>query len=420
MPTRVSSLDDGYQPGDLSVFPDAVDDRETLYEAANNGETFLKQGLTYNAKRIIVDDASSFPAQGLIRVGVAPGESGNAELVFYGSRGNTIFKDLIRGFAGSRQSAWPAGVAVTAAVMAEHHNAVKDALINIETFLGIRNDPAEGSFNYKLREQEARFLTPKAAFFGHPRVGPPSLKVRFQNFSGGDVVRSFWDFGDGTYSNENSPEHVYATEGIYTVKLNVVTSSGGQGAATKYNYIHVSEEKKPSFFYIVIPEKIETALTANFAATDTIIPVTDTSEFPSQGVVVIGNEQIAYRNKTSTSFKTLVRGYGETDAANHETGATIRKAFYSQQTADARVASGVEPTATATVFKFVDQSDGQIGGRYWVFGDGETHEQLDPDLHSTTHTYESPGSYNATLLLVFADQRTKRVFMPATDLLTVI
>ena len=420
MTTRVSSLDDGYQPGDLSVFPDAIDDRETLYEAVNDGETTLKQGVPYNARRIIVEDATGFPAQGLIRIGPAPGESGNSELVFYESRSNTVFSDLIRGFAGSRQSSWPANVSVTAAVMAEHHNAVKDALINIETFLGVVNDPAEGSFNYKLREQEARFLTPKAAFFAHPRIGPPSLKIRFQNFSSGDVVRSFWDFGDGSYSTERSPTHIYSGEGIYTAKLNIVTSTGGQGAVTKYNYITVSEDYKPTFFYVVIPETVETTSSSSITATDTIVPADDTSDFPSQGVVVIGEEQIAYRHKTATSFKMLTRGYGGTTAASHVADVTIRKAYYSEQTAVTRAASGIEPTATATVFKFVDQSDGNIAGRYWVFGDSESTEQPDPDLHSTTHTYDLPGSYSATLLLVYADQRTKRVFMPTDELLTVI
>ena len=29
----------------------------------------------------------------------------------------------------------------------------------------------------------------------------------------------WWDFGDGSYSNEESPIHVYATPGNYNVKL---------------------------------------------------------------------------------------------------------------------------------------------------------------------------------------------------------
>jgi PKD repeat protein len=304
--------------------------------------------------------------------------------------------------------------------MSEHHNAVKDAIINVENFLGTKNNPEEGSFNYKLREQESRFLTPKASFFGFPSSGPPSLKVRFQNFSSGDVIRNFWDFGDGTYSTENSPTHVYSEEGIFTIKLNIVTSTGGQGATTKYNYITVSEEKKPTFFYVVVHETVQTILSTEASAQDSIIYVEDTSLLPSQGIVVIDQEYISYRNKTSNSLKMLTRGYGSTQASVHNVNSTVKKAYYSEQTATARAASGIEPTATSTTFKFVDQSDGNISERYWIFGDGESESQPDPDIHATQHTYALPGTYNAILLLVFSDQRTKRVFMPTIEPLVVI
>lgn len=343
-------MDRGYEAGDLSVFPDAIDDRETLYEAKNNALTTLRQGLGYSAKRIIVNDATGFPARGLLRIGPPPGEAGNAELIYYDSRNDTTFTQLIRGFAGSRQTQWTSGTSVSNAVMAEHHNAVKDALINIQHYLGVSEQPDENSFHGILRNQEVRFLTPKASFLGYPLKGPPSLTVRFQNFSGGDVVRSFWDFGDGSVSTETNPSHVYAAEGLYTVKLNIVTSTGGQGAVTKYNYVEVSEDRKPTFFYL--------------------LPSTD-------------------------------------------------KPLYSAQTALAKRLSGEDPTAQAMTFNFIDQSDGQIAERYWIFDDGEREEQKDPDIHTTTHSYERPGTYDPTLLLVFADQRTKRVFLSGKHSITV-
>lgn len=413
--TKISSLDDGYQTGDLSVFPEAVDDQETLYAAVNNGETVLIQGLPYGGKRIIVNDASKFPSQGLLRVG---SPSGNFELIYYEKRSNTTFLNLIRGFAGTIQNTWPATSSVTASVMAEHHNAAKDGIINVQQYLGIKDNPAEGSLNYKLIEQETRFLTPKAAFFAYPPKGSPSLKVRFQNFSNGDIIRSFWDFGDGSFSTEVSPSHTYATEGLYTVKLNVITSTGGQGSATKYNYINVSNDFKPTFFYIVAENEISTTLTANLDINSDVILVDDTSAFPSQGVIYINDEQIDYKKKTTTSFKIITRGYGSTNASSHIIGDKVTKAYYSTQTALARSNSGIEPGAIATVFNLVDQSDGNIASRYWVFGDGTSIEESDPDVHSTSHYYQLPGSYVTTLLLVFSDQNTKRVFLP--NLITVI
>jgi len=76
---RISSSDPGYSTGDLSLFPDALDDRDSLYEARNNAETRLRTGLSYNGKQIVVDSTDGFPDKGLIRVGPPAGSSGDAE-----------------------------------------------------------------------------------------------------------------------------------------------------------------------------------------------------------------------------------------------------------------------------------------------------------------------------------------------------
>jgi len=339
---RNSSLDIGYTTGDLSVYPEAKDNKETLYEAKNNAETQLKQTLSYNGKYIIVDDNSGFPSKGLLRVGPPAGKQGAAELVYYGSKTNNIFRNLIRGFAGSRQNPWPVGSWVANAVMAEHHNATKDAVIQIERNLGEEENPTEESLNGILKTQENRFLAPKAIFRAHRLEGPPPLQVRFQNFSTGPLVRYLWDFGDGTTSVEKSPIHTYQAEGIYSVQLNVITSLGAQGITSKKNYITVSEETKTPFFYVL----------------------------PHQG--------------------------------------------YSKETAELLA---IEPTE----FVFVDQTDGDITQRYWIFDgpgtvdgeviDGTSYPQFDPNIHTTKYIYDKPGTYVPSLLILFENQNLKRAFL---------
>jgi hypothetical protein len=250
MASKVSSQDLGYESGQLSLYPVVLDDKEQLYVASNNSVTTLKQSLSYNGKYVIVEDNSGFPDTGILRVGPPPGKPGSAEMVYYGNKSSGVFKDLIRGFAGSRQNVWPMGSSVSNAVFAEHHNAVKDALINIEKNLGTVLTPSSGSLNEILKRQEARFLSPKALFRASIVRGSPPLTVRFQNFSTGPIVRSLWDFGDGSTSIERSPTHVYTTEGIFTVQLNVITSLGAQGYCTKSNYITVDKEEKQAFFYV--------------------------------------------------------------------------------------------------------------------------------------------------------------------------
>tara|TARA_Y100000034_G_scaffold135846_1_gene209435 strand:- start:175 stop:1200 length:1026 start_codon:yes stop_codon:yes gene_type:complete len=335
MTEKISSLDTGYVTGDLSLFPEVVDDKEVLYEATNNSKVPLKQTLTYSAKKVIVESTAGFPENGIIRVGPDSGVAGQFEMIYYETKTPNTFTDLKRGFAGSRQSKFlPSDNFVTNSVVAEHHNAIKDAIINIETNLGTKELPEVLSLNGILKKQEDRFLAPKPLFRAFPIRGPEPLKVRFQNFSTGHVVRYLWDFGDGGTSLEKSPTHTYLTEGNYTVKLNVVTSLGAQGVVTKAGYIEVNNDESLPFFYV------------------------DSISNP-------------YSVKTATEL-------------------------------------AVDPKE----FVFVDQSDGDVVQRNWVFGDGKTSTVEDSDFHDVTHIYDNPGEYVVTELVVFANGRLKRVQLP--------
>jgi len=332
MANQISTLDTGYSIGDLSLFPVAKDTKASLYEAKNDAITSLRQSMTFNSKFVIVDDTSAFPPNGILHIGKNPGEAGAGELIWYNAKTSTVFKDLIRGFAGSRQSYWPAGAPVTSGVMAEHHNAIKDALLKIERDLGLIKFPSALSLNGILQAQENRFLSPKPVFRAYPVKGSPPMKVRFQNFTTGNPVRYLWDFGDGTTSVDKSPIHTYLTEGVYTVRLNIITGTGAQGIVTKNNYILVSNEQKTPFFYVL----------------------------PNQGDSI----QTATANSTSP-----------------------------------------------TEFSFVDQTDGSVAERYWIFGDGETLNVTDPNIHTATHQYAKPGIYEPSLMVIFANQSLKRVFL---------
>lgn len=254
---KIASTDIGYETGQLSLFPESIDLSTDLYIAANNAVTNLKQSLSYNGKIIFVDDNSKFPSQGILRIGPAPGQRGSAELIYYETKTTGCFKNLIRGFAGSRQNPWPMGAYVSHGVFAEHHNAAKDAILQIETKIGTKEDPDPASLNGILKSQESRFLAPQAKFRASTISGVAPLQVTFQNFTKGPISKYLWDFGDGSTSAEEAPTHTYAQEGIYTVKLNIITSLGAQGITTKFNYITVDNEVRNPFFYYLIERKSE-------------------------------------------------------------------------------------------------------------------------------------------------------------------
>lgn len=332
MSGRISSTDTAYETGMLSIYPEVLDDYESLYKATNNAKIPLKQSLTFNGNRIIVEDTSLFPPNGIVRIGPDIGIPGEFEMIYYGNKTKNTFESLIRGFAGSRQRNWESNkYFISNSVAAEHHNAIKDALLNMQVNCGIKDFPDPLSLNGILKYQETKFLAPKPLFRAFPIKGPPSLKVRFQNFSTGHIIRHLWDFGDGSSSLEKNPNHEYLNEGIYTIKLNIVTSTGAQGIATKTNYIEVNSDEILPFFYV---------------------------------------------NSTNNP--------------------------YSQEYATINNVSPKE-------FVFIDQSDGDIVQRNWIFGDGTSYTEQDPNKHQISHIYQKKGEYLVTQLIQYANGRLKRV-----------
>lgn len=52
--------------------------------------------------------------------------------------------------------------------------------------------------------------------------------ILFTNLATGDFTNSAWDFGDGNFSDEESPKHIYTREGTYTIKQTVTYPFGCQ------------------------------------------------------------------------------------------------------------------------------------------------------------------------------------------------
>jgi PKD repeat protein len=250
MPKRLSSQSKHYNAGNLSVFPKAIDSKASLFEASNNAETTVKHHFTSTSKYLIVDDATTFPSSGLLRL--MPKDEAdiiNGEIIFYQKKIGNQFHMLQRGYGISSVGSWPKGSKVVCPVMAEHQNALIDAIMKIQNKIGLLKNPGTDSLHAQLHKLEQRWLAPKALFRAFPRTGAPSLEVRFQNFSSGHNARYLWDFGDGSTSTEKHPTHIYQKEGVFPVRLNVISSTGAQGQTEKNGYITVTNNERVPFFY---------------------------------------------------------------------------------------------------------------------------------------------------------------------------
>jgi gliding motility-associated-like protein len=57
----------------------------------------------------------------------------------------------------------------------------------------------------------------------------------------GPITSYFWDFGDGTTSNESDPVHQYTEQGVYDVTITMINANGCKRTITYYQYITVNK-----------------------------------------------------------------------------------------------------------------------------------------------------------------------------------
>ena len=99
------------------------------------------------------------------------------------------------------------------------------------------------------------------------------------------------------------------------------------------------------------------------SATDTVIPVLGTSNFPDSGLLLIDAEIIAYSSRTPTSFTNCVRAFLNTTAEPHVFNSTVSS--YSIQ-------ANVTKSSTYPVEQFTGQIYTRVRGRQMAFRIGST------------------------------------------------
>jgi hypothetical protein len=82
--------------------------------------------------------------------------------------------------------------------------------------------------------------------------GPAPLTVIFSNLSQGSYTACAWDFGDGKYSEQCSPQHTYEQPGTYSVSL-TVSGTNGTNSIIKPDLIHVLDVQQPAQQIIFLP-----------------------------------------------------------------------------------------------------------------------------------------------------------------------
>ena len=126
----------------MSNYPEQIDTNKELYEVHDNLRLVLAEDYNPGDTSIIVEDSDFiglFPQEGIITLTEQFSDNEYKALSFFysGISGNTIGNlELLPGFIDSFKPKQFTNI--TQNVMAEHHNAIKDAILAIESFAGIK------------------------------------------------------------------------------------------------------------------------------------------------------------------------------------------------------------------------------------------------------------------------------------------
>lgn len=236
---------------------------------------------------------------------------------------------------------------------------------------------------------------PVANFTATPASGPAPLSVTLTDASTGSPTTWTWDFGDGQSSAARGPHtHVYASEGVYTVRL-TVSNAGGTTFTTRTVTVSAATLAPPVADFTVTPATGAAPLPVAFADLSTGAP-TDwlwtfgdgaTSTSPSPGTHT-------YASAGTFTVTLQVTNSAGTDTATRTVTTTASCA--------APVASfTVSPTSgrkNSTLFDVTDTSTNMTTAGCnnvwsWDFGDGAGSSLTDPP----NHVYDKRGTYTIQL-----------------------
>jgi len=248
------------------LYPDAFDSDTNLYVVHDSLRVTLVEDYLPGKKFITVTgDTTNFPSTGLLTLTEQQSDIEDRAISFYySSKTATTFEglELLPGFV---DVAKPKNIThVTQNVMAAHHKNLKDAVIAIEEFIGVKGTvdlkplgvTMEGRINF-LRKL---VLRPRAWFTANKRIGIRPLTVEFKDLSFRNPTGWCWNFGDNTGTSACSVSGIsvpsslsgvsipsigsptitktYFNAGIYDVTL-TVSNEFGEDTITIPNYIVV-------------------------------------------------------------------------------------------------------------------------------------------------------------------------------------
>ncbi|PLX00866.1 MAG: hypothetical protein C0591_00480 [Marinilabiliales bacterium] len=213
------------------------------------------------------------------------------------------------------------------------------------------------------------------------------LTVEFDNLSTGNNLTYYWDFGDGTNSDEENPVHVYNNAGEYYVVL--IISSGDSTCIEDYQewiYVEGGQGECEAYFEYFLSEDL-TVEFDNLSSGNNLTYYWDfgdgnfsQEENPEHTYIGLGIYEICLA--ISSNDSTCYDMYCESIVVNDSGYCLAQYAYYP------------DSSQSDYTYQFIDLSYGEIDSWYWDFGDGSFSEEQNP-----VHTFISEGNFYVCLTI---------------------
>ena len=314
---------------------------------------------------------------GYITAGLAPDANFDA-LYNYNSVPTTVtFRDHSTGTTPLTY-AWEFGDGATSAEANPQHTYTKKGPYTVKlTVTNYYGSSTETKTNYIWIG-----MAPNAGFTGIPTTGNAPLTVAFTDRSTGYPVAWNWNFGDGTTSTEQNPQHTYWAGGDYTVSL-TASNEYGVTTASKDYYVHVMPPLVSKFS--AEPVSGTAPLVVRFADLSTGSPETFIWYF-DDGSTTSGTRNPVHTFTRGGVFDVILvvtRGLLESSSSQTIVVGNVPAADF---VADRTTVSENTPV------NFLDKTLNSPTAWEWNFGDGTTSTEQNP-----AKVYSAKGVYTVTL-----------------------
>jgi PKD repeat protein len=228
---------------------------------------------------------------------------------------------------------------------------------------------------------------PVANFTASPTDGTAPLLVQFTDTSDGHPTSWTWKFGDGSFTLQRNPYHLYTRPGVYNVSLTVYNTAGAD-TLTKTGLITVRSLPVAGFTANITSGK--SPLAVQFRDTSTGDPDDWSWNFGDGGISAEQNPVHVYTSPGTYSVQLIASNMAGTSTETKNGYITVQEGL---QAGFTYVTSNPQNTAPLSV-AFTDTSLGKPLHWMWRFGDGYFSTERNP-----IHNYPKAGNYTVTLTI---------------------